>query len=270
MTDSGPAFAGGIPAAYETYLVPLVMRDYAADLAARVSPRGGGSVLEIAAGTGVLTRLLRERLPASVKLVATDLSPDMLQFATSHVGPHDGLDFRTADGTALPFPDASFDAVACQFGVMFYPDKAKGFAEALRVLRPGGVFAFNVWDSLARNPMPDAVRNTVEGLFPADPPRFIHLPHGYNDIAAIKDGLQAAGFAEIEIVVKPRVARAATARAAAMALVAGNPYAVEIADRREPPLELVVDEVARVLGERFGSAPFEAPIQAILFVARKA
>jgi ubiquinone/menaquinone biosynthesis C-methylase UbiE len=141
-------FSGAIPELYEAYLVPLIFEPYAADLATRLAARSPSRVLEVAAGTGVVTRALTRTLPASTSIVATDLNQAMLDRARA-VGTAYPVEWRTADALALPFPDRSFDAVVCQFGVMFFPDKPRAYAEARRVLRPGGAFVFNVWDSLA-------------------------------------------------------------------------------------------------------------------------
>ena len=147
-TDS--EFAGSIPQLYDRYLVPLIFEPYAMDLSRRVAVLQPARVLEIAAGTGVVTRHLARELPAGTAIVATDLNQPMLDQAAAR-GTARPVEWRQADALALPFEDESFDAVVCQFGVMFFPEKSKGFSEARRVLRPGGVFVFSVWDRIEDN-----------------------------------------------------------------------------------------------------------------------
>src|SRR5688572_3462352 len=137
VSDSDKLFAGSIPEIYDEYLVPLIFEPYAEDLAARLISRPVANVLELAAGTGVVTRRLAAVLRGDVSIVATDLNQPMLDRA-ARTGTARPVDWRQADALQLPFADASFDAVICQFGVMFFPDKVRAFAEARRVLRPGG------------------------------------------------------------------------------------------------------------------------------------
>ena len=179
--NTDKVFAGSIPKLYDTYLVPLIFEPYAADLVNRLRARPLSRVLEIAAGTGVVTRALASALPESATIVATDLNQAMLDQA-SVVGTKRAVEWRQADAMQLPFPDATFDAVACQFGVMFFPDKPKAFSEARRVLRPGGIFIFNVWDRIEENEFAHTVTTALESVFPKDPPRFMaRTPHGYHD-----------------------------------------------------------------------------------------
>jgi SAM-dependent methyltransferase len=174
-------FSGAVAAVYDTYLVPLIFEPYAADLVGRLTSRSLTGVLEVAAGSGVVTRALAAALPARVVVVATDLNRPMLERAAA-VGTARAVEWRQADAMALPFPDGSFDAVVCQFGVMFFPDKPKAYAEARRVLRPGGVFIFNVWDRIEENEFADTVTAALGALFPRDPPRFLpRTAHGYHD-----------------------------------------------------------------------------------------
>lgn len=148
--DSDKNFAGSIPKLYEEHLVPLIFEPYAEDLARRVASRKPARVLEIAAGTGVVTRHLASALPEEVLIVATDLNQTMLDTAAA-VGTPRPVTWRQADAMTLPFEDAEFDAVLCQFGAMFFPDKAKAFSESRRVLKTGGAFIFNVWDRIEEN-----------------------------------------------------------------------------------------------------------------------
>ena len=173
QTSSGDrAFAGSIPQLYEQYLVPLIFEPYAKDLSRRVAAFAPSAVLEIAAGTGVVTRHLAAQLPADVSIVSTDLNQAMLDHAM-RVGTSREVTWRQADAMKLPFDDSTFDAVVCQFGAMFFPDKAAAFAETLRVLRPGGAFLFNVWDRIEDNEFADCVTQAMASLFPSDPPRFL-------------------------------------------------------------------------------------------------
>src|SRR5215207_3931276 len=179
--DIDKVFSGSIPKLYDTYLVPLIFEPYAADLAKRLKTRSLSRVLELAAGTGVVTRALAFVLPETVAIVATDLNQTMIDHAAS-MGTRRAIEWRQADAMALPFPDGTFDAVVCQFGVMFFPDKSKAFSEARRVLRPGGVFIFSAWDRITENEFADTVTTALESLFPDDPPRFMaRVPHGYHD-----------------------------------------------------------------------------------------
>src|SRR3972149_6929979 len=192
--NTDKVFSGSISKLYETFLVPLIFEPYAADLANRLASRSLTRVLEIAAGTGVLTRTLASVLPDSVSIVATDLNQPMLDLASA-VGTKRPVEWRQADAMQLPFQDGTFDAVVCQFGVMFFPEKAKALSEAHRVLHPGGVLVFNVWDRLEENEFADTVTAALASLFPEDPPRCLaRTPYAYHEHASIERDLVSGGF----------------------------------------------------------------------------
>jgi len=224
MSDSDKVFAGSIPKIYETYLVPLIFEPYATDLVDRLRSRNLSRVLEIAAGTGVVTRAMASTLDDRVSIVATDLNPAMLEQASA-VGTKRSVEWRQADAMQLPFPDGAFDAVVCQFSVMFFPDKPKAFSEALRVLDPGGVFVFNVWDRIEENEFADTVTTALASVFPGDPPRFLaRTPHGYHDCVTIARDLARGGFTkQAQITTVAARSRAESARAPAIAYCQGTP-----------------------------------------------
>jgi ubiquinone/menaquinone biosynthesis C-methylase UbiE len=256
-------FSGSIAELYEKYLVPLIFEPYATDLANRLVARSPASVLEIAAGTGVVTRALASALPEGTSIVATDLNQPMLDQA-SKVGTKRPVQWRQADAMQLPFPDASFDAVACQFGVMFFPDKAKAFSEARRVLKPGGVFIFNAWDRIEENEFADTVTTALASLFPRDPPRFMaRTPHGYHDRSAIERDLRSGGFtaaANIDTVAKR--SKAKSPRDPAIAYCQGTPLRSEIQERDPSRLEEATDIAEKAIAQRFGSGAVNGKIQA--------
>lgn len=262
-TDTDKVFAGSIPKLYDTYLVPLIFEPYASDIAQRLRSRPLSRVLEIAAGTGVVTRALSAALPDGVSIVATDLNQAMLDQAAT-VETTRAIEWRQADAMQLPFPDAGFDAVVCQFGVMFFPDKAKAFSEALRMLRPGGVFIFNVWDRIEENEFSDTVTNALANLFPENPPRFLaRTPHGYHDPRAIAHDLAQGGF-----LAPPRIdtvaarSRAASARIPAMAFCQGSPLRNEIEAHDVTRLGEATDIAEEAIVRRFGRGPVDGKIQA--------
>jgi SAM-dependent methyltransferase len=256
-------FAGSIPKIYETHLVPLIFQPYADDLARRIASRPLQRVLEIAAGTGVVTRALASALQEGVAIVATDLNPGMLEQAIA-IGTPRRVDWRQVDAMQLPFADADFDAVVCQFGAMFFPDKAKAFAEARRVLRRGGVFMFNVWDRIEENEFADVVTAALETVFPDDPPRFLaRTPHGYHDTAAIARDLAQGRFAATpEIVTVAAVSRAESARIPAVAFCQGTPLRNEIEARDASRLEAATDVAAQAILRRFGHEAVEGRMRA--------
>ncbi len=270
MVSQEPVFAGAVPAFYDRVMVPLVFAPWAPDLVARIAARPLGRVLELAAGTGVVTRELARTLPASVTVVATDLSPGMVAQAEA-LGTERPVEWRTADAMSLPFEDAGFDAVVCQFGAMFFPDKAQAFAEALRVLRPGGVFAFSVWDRIETSPLADIVTRALAGLFPDDPPRFLaRTPHGYHDRGAIAGDVARAGFARAPAIeTLERRSRADSCRTPAVAFCQGTLLRNEIEARAPGRLAEATDVAAEALERRYGSGPVDAPMQAHVVVVER-
>ncbi|MBA2412955.1 MAG: methyltransferase domain-containing protein [Burkholderiaceae bacterium] len=268
--DTDKLFSGSISQLYETYLVPLIFAPYAADLVKRLASRPLTRVLEIAAGTGVVTRALVSVLPDSVSIVATDLNQPMLDQASA-VGTKRPVEWRHADAMQLPFPDESFDAVVCQFGVMFFPEKSKAFSEARRVLKSGGVFIFNVWDRIKENEFADTVTTALESLFPKDPPRFLaRIPHGYYDCPTIERDLATGGFiAKPQIITVATRSRAKSSRVPAIAYCQGTPLRNEIEARDASRLGDATDVAAVAIAQRFGRGDVDAKIQAhIVIVAR--
>jgi ubiquinone/menaquinone biosynthesis C-methylase UbiE len=268
MVDSDKVFAGSIPEFYDTYLVPLIFEPFAADLAGRVAARKPRSVLEIAGGSGVVPRALAPALAADARYVVTDLNQPMLDRAAKRQPPDARIEWKQADALKLPFGDESFDAVCCQFGAMFFPDRVCGYAEARRVLRPGGQFHFNVWDRIEDNEFADIVTGTAAMVFPDDPPRFLaRTPHGYHDVALIRDDVKQAGFSQIEITTITETSRAPSARHAAFAYCHGTPLRNEIEARNAELLDLVTNRAAAAIAKRFGDGPVSARIQGHVIAA---
>ncbi len=256
-------FDGSIPRFYEEYLVPLIFEPYAADLAGRLVGRPLSRVLEVAAGTGVVTRRLASALSGDVSIVATDLNRPMLDMA-ARIGTARPVEWGQADALDLPFGDEEFDAVVCQFAVMFLPDKPRAFSEARRVLRPGGLYLFSTWDRIEENEFADVVTTALESVFPEDPPRFLaRTPHGYSDPRVVRRDLRTAGF-----VTDPRIetvaarSRAPSARAPAIAYCEGTPLRNEIEARDGSRLAEATAVAAAAIARRFGPGPVDGKIQA--------
>lgn len=278
MTESDKLFAGSIPKLYDTLMVPLIFEAYAADTAELVAGFSPGAVLETAAGSGVVTRALAPRLRTGTRYVVTDLNQPMLDYAaTRQGGSTDGrssssniinIEWQQADALKLPFEDASFDVVFCQFGAMFFPDRTAGYAEARRVLRPGGRFVFTVWDRIEDNAFADEVTSAVAEIFPQDPPRFLaRTPHGYHDIALIRSDVSRAGFTSIEIETREKTSRSPSARDVATAYCQGTPLRNEIEARDANALQAATDRAAQVIASRHGEGPVAGKIQAHAIVA---
>ena len=268
MNDKHADFSGSIPAAYDRYLGPVLFQTYAEELAARVEVGRGGSVLELACGTGILTRVLRDRLSADAAFTATDLNEGMLHVARAKFSGDEAVRWSVADASSLPFGDGLFDAVVCQFALMFVPEKLVAAREVCRVLKPGGVFLFNVWGPLERNPLARIVRETVEGFFEQDPPTFYRVPFSYHDQAEIRRMLETAGFREITLEVVEKVSGASTAADLAKGFVDGNPISVAIAERDRSLFPKITAALSRAIEEEFGATEVRAPMQAIVAQAR--
>ncbi|HYD38868.1 MAG TPA: methyltransferase domain-containing protein [Allosphingosinicella sp.] len=265
MASSDTVFAGSIPKLYDRCLGPFLFEPYAADLAERARELRPRRILETAAGTGIVTAALVRALP-DAEIVETDLNPDMLRVAEAKLG-SPRVTFMPADAQSLPFPNARFDLVLCQFGAMFFPDRIAAFAEARRVLRPGGTFLFNVWDRLDSNPASQVVAEAVAALFPDDPPSFIaRVPFGYHDRTRIEADLRAAGFAAVEAETVAKRSRG-SARDVAPGLCQGSPLRAEIEARAPDRLDEASEAAIEALVRRCGD-PVDCPMSAHVFAAR--
>lgn len=268
MTASDKSFTGSIPQIYDRLLVPMIFAPYARDLAQRAKAHQPRDLLELAAGTGAVTTVLAAELPASTRITATDLNEPMLVQARTHLAHAPRVRWQQADALALPFDDASYDAVVCQFGAMFFPDRVKGYAEGRRVLKPGGQLIFNVWDRIEENDFSDVVQETMHQVFANDPPEFLkRTPHGYHDGARIRAELSQAGFTDIAIETIAHRSHAGSPRDVAIAFCQGTPMRGEIEARSAPGLDAATQAVAEAVTRRFGDGPIEGGIQALVISA---
>ena len=270
MTQRHAQFDGSIPELYDWGLGPVLFEVPAADLARRVETLGVESrLLEIACGTGISTAHLRRALPAGVEIEATDLNPAMLEVERRKHEGVAGVSFSEADALDLPFADDSFDAVACQFGIMFFPDKARGLAEMARVLRPGGGLVFNVWDSLAHNPAPALAGRRSGEAFDSGAPGFLQIPFGFHAIDPVKALLEDVGFEQISVHIVSATVESADPHRVARGFVEGNPGVHELRERGAMGVAEVVATLERSLIDTFGPVPLRIPIQEIVYTARR-
>lgn len=268
MSASSNVFTGSFAEVYDRYLVPMDFAPHGQRIAERVRAVSPRSVLETAAGTGVVTRELARILPPEVGITSTDLNPPMIALAQSNLG-SERIRWQQADALDLPFPDGEFDVVVCQFGVMFFPDKRKGFREALRVLRPGGRFLFNLWDRFEANtssPLRIAAR-VVGSIIGRDPVSLMSPP--YYDDSTIQSDLTAAGFINLRVERVTEPSRAASAGDAAKIVCHGSMLRTAI-DAYDPSrLDEITEQVTQALLSRFGMGPVEGATQAVLVSAER-
>jgi SAM-dependent methyltransferase len=267
MSSTVSSFIGSMPMYYDRCLGPVLFEPYAADLVRRLGPGDGLRVLEVACGTGIVTRRLREALAESATLIATDLNEPMLVYARSAV-PAPGIDWRTADAQALPFEDASFDALVCQFGLMFLPDKAQAFREARRVLAPGGRLLASVWLSMADNPYVVAFQATLDRLFAGTAPRFFETPHGYHDVDRLRADMAAGGWDEVHFEDVRLQSIGPSAAELATGFVRGSPLTHELT-QRGADLDDMVRELAASVTPPGDEVPFTASLAATIITATR-
>lgn len=270
MAETDTKFVGPVPQIYDALMVPMLFQPYAVDMAARVSALNPAAVLETAAGSGVVARVLAPLLAPDARYVVTDLNAPMLDQAKARQGQSEvQIEWAVADALTLPYRDAEFDVLCCQFGVMFFPDRTKGYAEALRVLKPGAPFVFSAWDSLAENEVSNTVWNAVLARYPIDPPSFFSRgPHGYHSADVIRADLAAAGFTDVKVEWVAKQSHVARARDAAEALMMGTPFRMEMMARDPQRLPELVDACEAALVARYGTGPITAPIRALMVTAR--
>ncbi|MBZ9762886.1 methyltransferase domain-containing protein [Mesorhizobium sp. CA8] len=268
MLEADKVFAGSIPENYDRHMVPLIFEAYAAETARRAVSFSPLAVLETAAGTGAVTRALAPKLSPGASYIVTDLNQPMLDYAASREGPDSRITWRQADALKLPFEDAAFDLVCCQFGAMFFPDRAAAYREAKRVLKPGGHFLFSVWDRIEENVFADDVTNALATIFPHDPPRFLaRTPHGYHDKDLIRRDLEAAGFSDVTIDTRAEQSRASSPRVPAVAYCQGTLLRNEIEAREAGRLASATDYAESMIADRHGRGEIAAKIQAHIIVA---
>jgi ubiquinone/menaquinone biosynthesis C-methylase UbiE len=266
MVNANASFTGSIPDFYDTCLGPAWFNAFAADLAQRLSPNPPGDVLEIACGTGLMTEHARDRLDPRIRLVATDVSKAMLEYARAKLHDRNGIEWREADGAKLPFGDNAFGAVVCAFGIMFIPDKAAALREARRVLKPGGSLLFNVWDRIEENPHAAANARVFSKLFPGDKEMISTSPYEMYDPALLQRLLSEAGFREVSFATKRVQVDGVSARTIAIGHLRGSPRSL-LLEKRGVPIEEVIELTAAAIAAVGGAEPYRASVQAVVVQA---
>lgn len=258
-------FSGSVPENYDSGLGPFIFEYYALQMAERCAALNPERVLETAAGTGIVSKVLRECIAPDCSIIATDLNQPMVDYAAAKLGSDAGIDFAIADACQLPFEDGQFDAVVCQFGVMFYPDRQASYEEALRVLKSGGFYLFSVWDSWSENPFAEIAYDVGAEFCADNPPAFYKVPFCYNNINAIMQALDLAGFADCAIEKLNHTQDLFDADLFAKGIVDGNPLREELIERGIEPAS-VCDRISQALQDQLGES---MPLQAVFITARK-
>ncbi|KAF0192208.1 MAG: type 11 methyltransferase [Gammaproteobacteria bacterium] len=267
MSKQFAQFTGDIPENYHRGLGPHLFMDYGRDIARRAAALQPRRLLELAAGTGIVTQLLRDAL-ADTQITATDLNPAMLDVARRNLGDAANIRWQPADAMALPFDDNVFDAVVCQFGVMFFPDKDLAYREVYRTLAPGGRYLFNAWDSFEHNPFARVAHETISGFFSAEPPGFYHVPFSYHRVDEIAASLAAAAFTDVAMEVVTIDKEISRIDDFSRGLVYGNPVIDEIRNRADVAPDVVMAAISAALHREFG-AERRMSLQAIVASAAK-
>lgn len=262
------SFTGSIPEKYDKYLAHPLLEYYADDMVERFIKFNPKSILEVACGTGLVTQKILDVLP-NAQIVATDLNSDMLDYARKKLNADHKLEWKVADAMQLPFDDESFDAVICQFGIMFFPDKLKAMREAYRLLKQDGIFMFDTWDSIEENPVVKIVDRILRDSFKENPPDFYTVPFSFYNKEEIQRLSREAGFKSVSIEYVNHMAESESADYVVTGLIEGNPVLLQIQERNPNMIPILKEKLKEAITEKFGDKPVRADSQAIICMCRK-
>ncbi|MBK6446299.1 MAG: class I SAM-dependent methyltransferase [Bacteroidetes bacterium] len=263
------AFSGNIPQNYDAFLGPMFFEPYALEMSKRISKLAPANLLELASGTGRLTRMLPASSAENATIIASDINPAMIQFGKNRTQ-FEKIQWMEIDAVSLPQKDSSMDCIVVQFGVMFYSDRVKAFKEALRVLKPGGVMLFSCWDIITNNPIAQLTNETLKHFFPIDTPAFYKVPFSYYDEDLITDELEEAGFDKIKIEIVQCTGESKSAADAAKGLTEGSPVIVELENRASEKVSEIREYMQKKITEQFGATALQVPLSARIVTVQKA
>lgn len=268
MNSENPSFNGSIPSKYDGHLGPFLFNFFSEDIVKRLSAFKLNKILEIACGTGIVTGKLHEAFPSS-EITATDINPDMLKFAQSKFNPESNIIWKTADAMKLPFEDNTYDAVICQFGVMFFPDKQAAINEVFRVLKPGGIFIFNTMDKIEANDILYTVNETLKNLFKENTPNFFEIVFSLYNKEQIEKLLLNSGFNDVRFNIINECTTGKSAHSVATGLIEGTPVSNQINQMNTISIPEVQNEVEKAIAAKHGDGPVRGKVKAIVFSGRK-
>lgn len=251
MSANNISFSGNIPENYDRYLGPFLFEPYAQDIVERINNPDAKNILEIACGTGRVTKYLRKAFPYTVKLIATDINTDMLKVAKKNIQDN-SVEFKVVDAVDLPFADNTFDLIICQFGYMFVPDKSKAFSEAFRVLKKGGCLLFNTWDKIDNNPLVHTVNKIVIDFFESSPPQFYQIPFSMYKKDEILKLMKDAKFTNINIAKVKKESSSHSALEVVKGLITGNPVYNEIVQKDPSAPKILTENAEKKVVKMFG------------------
>ncbi|HXO74721.1 MAG TPA: methyltransferase domain-containing protein [Puia sp.] len=268
MTKRIVYFGGEISQNYEDYLGSFVFEPFAVDLASRINWTGVGQVLELACGSGRLTKYISEQLPLTVAFTATDLNEDMIGVAKGKV-PNDRVKWAPADMQDLPFQDGSFDLVVCQFGLMLVPDQIKALSEIFRVLKPGGKILFSTWTDLHYNRLWAIGSRVIQSIVGISPIEHNPGPFALDDKSAVEDMLKRTGFGDIQGTVVTNTGKIESAEKAAFGFIYGLPVSLFIEKEKPGVLPIILQTLEEKLKEELGDHPLRVPQKALVIEAER-
>lgn len=269
MSEEVYKISGNDASNYEEHLGPLVFEPAAKALMTHINGLQANSILEIAAGTGRLTKHLREKFPAPAKLVATDINPDMLELAQQQLN-DPSITFQLADAQQLPFAAPSFDLVVNQFGLMFLPDKQGGINEAFRVLQPGGHFVFTTWDHAPNMPLFKLLINDIIiPLFKGEDTGRFYTPFALHHPDQLNDYLEQAGFAHHKVEMMSFKGQADSPQHIVTSYFLKHPLGREVKEKFPTVFDSVANELEQRLTQQFGPGPFEIELRALIGIGQK-
>lgn len=260
--DKNSTFTAVIAENYEKYFSPMFFAAPAIDITARLSVTNG-KILELACGTGQVTRVIRHKNP-DADIIATDLNPDMISVAEKISGDKN-IKWQVMDAQEIQFADNSFDVVICQFGIMFFPDKQKAINQAYRVLKPGGKFILSTWDKIETQHVTLIANDIIKSFFPNDPPMFFNVPFSMSDPGVMESLMKNAGFRDVSVDNVRLEGESPSAHEAATGFTMGNPMYLAICERDESLLPEIQDAVTKKFTEEFGSGKLIVPISLFVF-----
>ena len=199
------SYAGGAARNYERYFVPVIGAPVAADLIEVAAIRPGERVLDVACGTGVVTRLAAERAGREGEVAGLDVNPGMLAVARAETPADLDVEWHEASAEAMPLADGSFDVVLCQMGLQFVPDRAAALGEMHRTLAPGGRLVLNV-----PGPTPPFFAAMAEALAENVHPQsggFVHAVFSLHDGRELRRLAAEAGFDDVDVAARPKTLR---------------------------------------------------------------